>query len=121
MSPGAGGTVAAEGATYSNPARIPYKFSMTANVRGYHKVLSVTSVYEKLKMEIKDDESAEVSTVTTLLCCRKDVFMTPPAFAILLVSHNLGSFCSRKLKFCILLTQTLTNSVLEFEGLGLGK
>ena len=74
LSPGAGGTVAAEGATYSNPARIPYKFSMTANVRGYHKILSVTSVYEKLKMEIKDDESAEVSIVTTLLCFRKDVF-----------------------------------------------
>ena len=58
--PDAGGTVAAEGATYMPPEIIPYKFSMSAVIRGYYRVLSVTSAGDKFKMEMKDDKSTTV-------------------------------------------------------------
>ena len=43
-----GGVVAAEGATYTAPTCIPYQFSMTGSVTGYHNVLSVMSQQDKL-------------------------------------------------------------------------
>ena len=57
-----GGVEAAEGATYAAPAKIPYKFSMVGNVRGYHKVLSVTSEQDKLKVEPLEDKSTTVNS-----------------------------------------------------------
>ena len=56
-----GGVEAAEGATYAVSAKIPYKFSMVGNVRGYHKVLSVTSEQDKLKAEPLEDKSTSVN------------------------------------------------------------
>ena len=47
--PDVGGTVAAEGAKYMPPENIPYKSNMSTVVRGYYKVLSVTSSEDKLK------------------------------------------------------------------------
>ena len=55
--------VAAEGATYSAPDSIPYKFSMAGSVRGYHKVLSVTSKQDQLKVETQGDKSSMVNTL----------------------------------------------------------
>ena len=59
-----GGTVPAEGASYDSPGNIPYTFVVTASVRGYHKVLSVTSDHDQLKVESKSDNSAVVSSVS---------------------------------------------------------
>ena len=56
--------MAAEGATYISPEAIPYRFSMTANVRGHSKVLSVTSQVDKLTVEEKDDKSTSVRLVS---------------------------------------------------------
>ena len=58
-----GGPVAAEGATYAAPGNIPYKFTMNANVRGYHKVLAVTSNSDKLKLERIEYNTVKVSSV----------------------------------------------------------
>lgn len=57
----AGGVVAAEGAKYTAPSNIPYKFNMAGSVRGYHKVLSVTSEHDKLKLEPLGDKTTSVS------------------------------------------------------------
>ena len=58
-----GGLAAADGATYTAPADIPYKFGMVAQVSGYHKVLSVTSTSDKLKVSTADDQSTMVGSV----------------------------------------------------------
>ena len=75
----AGGTIAAEGATYSAPVDIPYKFSMVANVKGFHKVLAVTSNNDKLKVETIDDKSTSVgisnSIHLTILAIESCVFV----------------------------------------------
>ena len=55
-------TVPAEGATYISPAKIPYEFQISANIKGYHKVLSVTSQKDILKVEANNDgDSTDVS------------------------------------------------------------
>ena len=56
--------MAAEGATYTSPKAIPYKFSMAANVRGHSKVMAVTSQIDKLTVEEKNDKSTSVSLVS---------------------------------------------------------
>ena len=43
--------MAAKGAAYTAPVNVPYKFTMNADVRGYHKVLAVTSNSDKLKVK----------------------------------------------------------------------
>ena len=43
--------MAAKGAAYTEPVNIPYKFTMNANVKGYHKVLAVMSNSDKLKVK----------------------------------------------------------------------
>ena len=55
--------MAAEGATYTVPVNIPYKFTMDADVRGYHKVLAVTSNSDKLKVERIEYNTVKVSNV----------------------------------------------------------
>ena len=54
-------TVPAEGATYTSPAKIPYEFQMSANIKGYHKIVSVTSQKDVLKVETNNDDSTDVS------------------------------------------------------------
>ena len=56
--------MAAEGATYTSPEAIPYKFSMTANIRGHSKAMSVTSQVDKLTVVEKDDKSTSVRLVS---------------------------------------------------------
>ena len=58
-----GGIAAADGATYTAPADIPYKFGMVAQVSGYHRVLSVTSTSDKLKVSTTGDQSTMVGAV----------------------------------------------------------
>ena len=53
--------MAAEGATYTAPTSIPYQFSMTGSVRGYHNVLSVTSQQDKLQVEKQGDKLSRVN------------------------------------------------------------
>ena len=54
--------MAAEGATYSDPTNIQYKFSLSATVRGYHNVISVTSQSDKLDVQQNPDNSKSVSS-----------------------------------------------------------
>lgn len=54
-------TTSAEGAVYSLPQTIPYHFSMGATIRGSSKVLSVTSVRDKLNVESPDGESTVIA------------------------------------------------------------
>ena len=56
-----GGTVAAEGATYMPPESIPYKFNMSAVIRGSHRVLSVTSAGDNFTVETNNDISTTVN------------------------------------------------------------
>ena len=58
----AGGVVAAEGATYSDPTNIQYQFSLSATVRGYHNVISVTSQSDKLNVQQNPDNSKSGSS-----------------------------------------------------------
>ncbi|XP_052281441.1 von Willebrand factor A domain-containing protein 5A-like isoform X2 [Dreissena polymorpha] len=61
-SPDAGGSVAAEGATYVPPCAVPYKFKLMASVEGYHKIKAVTSDKLSLKVEMEREEKlAKVS------------------------------------------------------------
>ena len=45
------------------PERIPYKFNMTAVVRGSHKIQAVTSTGDCLKVETNSDHSTTVNIV----------------------------------------------------------
>ncbi|XP_045212788.2 von Willebrand factor A domain-containing protein 5A-like isoform X2 [Mercenaria mercenaria] len=60
-SPDVGGLTAAEGATYVPPCKVPYEFSMTATVKGYHKVTSVTS--DRMKFDVKYEENNKIAKV----------------------------------------------------------
>ena len=77
------------------PERIPYKFNMTAVVRGSHKVQAVTSTGDCLKVETNSDHSTTVNIVKS-------------NFVLLIVPRRYFcgcSFCfmSWCLKFCVLL------------------
>ncbi|XP_053392399.1 von Willebrand factor A domain-containing protein 5A-like isoform X2 [Mercenaria mercenaria] len=61
-SPDVGGLTAAEGATYVPPSKVPYEFSMTATVEGYHKVTSVTS--DRVKLDVKYEDNNKVAKVS---------------------------------------------------------
>ncbi|XP_060552029.1 von Willebrand factor A domain-containing protein 5A-like [Ruditapes philippinarum] len=54
-SPDQGGLVAAEGATYVPPSKVPYEFSLIATIKGYHKVTSVTSETISLNVHFEDN------------------------------------------------------------------
>ncbi|XP_060552028.1 von Willebrand factor A domain-containing protein 5A-like [Ruditapes philippinarum] len=59
---GVGGEVAAEGATYVPPSKVPYEFSLIATIKGYHKVTSVTSETISLNVHFEDNNKiAKVS------------------------------------------------------------
>ena len=62
--------MAAKGATYTAPVNIPYKFTMNADVRGYRKVLAVTSNSDKLK--VKRIEHSAISVSFQLKGIKKD-------------------------------------------------
>lgn len=47
--------VAAENATYVPASKVPYDFSMTTTVKGYHKVTSVTSDKVNLDVQFEND------------------------------------------------------------------
>lgn len=50
-----GSLVAAENATYVPPSKVPYEFSMTTTVKGYHKVTSVTSNKVNLNVQFENE------------------------------------------------------------------
>ena len=60
-----GELVAAEGATYVPPSKVPYEFSMSARIKGYHKVTTVTS--DTVTLDVKFEENNKIAKVSSKL------------------------------------------------------